>query len=83
MALYNSLWSKSECHLHINVLELRAVRLILLHLEQEIFGQTALIESDNTTTVSYINKRGGVVSKTLNDEVCALYEWAIPRSFKL
>ena len=42
------------------MLELRAVHLILLHLEQ-----------------------GGVVSKTLNDEVCALYEWAIPRSLKL
>ena len=35
-------------------------------LEQEIFGQTCmylLIESDNTTTVSYINKQGGVVSQ--------------------
>ena len=65
------------------MLELKAVRLTLLHLEQEIFGQTVLIESDNTATVSYINKEGGVVSKTLNDEVCTLYEWAIPRSLKL
>ena len=66
-----------------HVLELRAVRLILLYLEQEILGQTVLIESDNTATVSYINKQGGVVSKTLNDEACTLYEWAIPRSLKL
>jgi len=65
------------------VLELRAVRLILLYLEQEILGRTVLIESDNTATVSYINKQGGVVSKTLNDEACTLYEWAIPRSLKL
>ena len=32
-----------------------------------------------TATVSYINKQGGVVSKTLNAEACTLYEWAIPR----
>ena len=24
-----------------------------------------------------------MVSKTLNDEVCTLYEWAIPRSLRL
>ena len=30
-------------------------------------------------TVAYINMQGGVVSKTLNDEVCTLYDWAIPR----
>ena len=33
--------------------------------------------------VSYINKQGGVVSKTLNNETYALYEWAIPRSLRL
>ena len=82
MALYNGFWSKSECRLHIKV-EFTAVRLTLLHLEQEILGQSVLIESDNMATVLYINKQGGVVSKTLNDEICALYEWAIPRSLKL
>ena len=78
-ALYTAPWSQSECQLHINVLELQAVRLTLLHLEQEILIQTVLIESDNTATVLYINKQGGVVSKTLNDEVRTLYKWAIPR----
>ena len=33
-ALYSTPWSKSESRLHINVLELQAVRLTLLHLEQ-------------------------------------------------
>ena len=61
--LYNSLWSKSERRLHINVLKLRAVRLTLLHLEQEIFGQLVLIKSNNMATVLYINKPGGVVSQ--------------------
>ena len=45
-----------------------AVRLTLMHLEQDVIGQSILIESDNTATVSYINKQGGVVCKTLNDE---------------
>ena len=71
MALYNGLWSKAECQLN-NVLELRAVQLTPLHLEQEIYSQTALIESDNTATVLYINRQGRVVSKTLNHEACAL-----------
>ena len=53
------------------------------HLEKELFSQTVLIESDNTATMLYINKQGGVVSKTLNNEACALYEWAIPRSLRL
>ena len=65
------------------MLELKAVQLTQLHLEQEIIGQSVLIESDNTATVLYINKQGGVVSKTLNDEVCTLYEWGIPRSLTL
>ena len=49
--------------------QLRAVHLTLFYLEQGIFGQIVLIEY--TATVSYINKQGGVVFKTLN-EVCTL-----------
>ena len=65
------------------MLELKAIRLTLLHLKQEIFSQTVLIESANMATVSYVNKKRGVVSNTLNDEVCTLYEWVTPRSLKL
>ena len=82
-ALYIALWSRSECRLHINVLEFRVVCLTLLLLKQEIFGQTVQIWSNNTVTASYINRQGGVVSKTLNDKACALYKWAISRSLKL
>ena len=51
MALYSGLWSKLESRLHINVLELRTVCLTLLHLEQEILGQSVLMESYNMATV--------------------------------
>ena len=79
-ALFSDLWTADECQLHINVLELRAVCLTLLPLEQEVQGQTILIESDNKATVAYINKQEGVVSKTLNDEMNTLFQWLIPRS---
>ena len=36
-----------------------------------------LIESDNTATVSYINKQGEVVSQTLSAEAFSLYQWVI------
>ena len=60
-----------------------SVRLILLHLEQELTGQTVLVESDNMATLLYINKHGGVISDTLNNEACTLFEWTIPRSIRL
>ena len=59
-ALFSNLWTADECQLHINVLELRAV-LTLLHLEQEVLGQTILIKSDNTATGSHINKQVRIV----------------------
>ena len=65
------------------MLELRVVRLTLLHLEQGVLGQTILIESDNMAMVSYINRQGGVVSKTVNDETCTLFRWLIPRSIRV
>ena len=82
-ALYSKLWTREERQLHINVLELRAVRLTLLHLEQEVLGESVLIDSDNMTALSYINRQGGVVSKTLNDEMCTLFRWLIPRLIRV
>ena len=72
-ALYSDLGTRDECQLHSNVLELRAVDLTLLHLEQKILDQTIQIESDNMATVSYINRQGGVVAQTSNDEACSLF----------
>ena len=56
--LYSDLWTKDECRLHINVLELRAVHLTLHHLEKDVLGEMILIKSDNMATVSYINRQG-------------------------
>ena len=43
-ALYSNLWTKDERQLHINVLELRAVRMTFLYLKQDVLGQTIMIE---------------------------------------
>ena len=83
MALFSDLWIAEEHQFPINVLELRVVCLPLLHLEQEVLSQTIVIKSDNTAIVSYINKQGRVVSKTLNDEACTLFKWLIPRSIRV
>ena len=34
-------------------------------------------------TVLYINKQGGVVPKTLNDEMNTLFQWLIPRLIRV
>ena len=78
-ALFSNLLTIDEWQLHINVLELRAVHLTLMHLEQDVLGQKILIKS-NMATLSYINKQGEVISKTLNDEMYMLFQWLIPRS---
>ena len=83
MALYSGLWMRDECQLHINVLELRVVGLTLLHLGQEVHSQSVLIESDNSSALSYINRQGGVISKTLNDEMCTLFHWLVLRSIRV
>ena len=81
--LFHGLWDQEEMSLHINVLELRAVRLMLCSLGEAWLGQVIRIESDNTTTVAYINKEGGVRSPALNRKSMLLYEWVIPRNIQL
>ena len=49
-------WSKE----HINVLELRAVWLVLKSFRQVISGCQVLLSTDNTTVVAYLNKGGGL-----------------------
>ena len=60
-ALFQGCWDWEEMSLHINGLELRAVCLMLCSLGEALLGQVIQIESDNTTTVAYINE-GGVRS---------------------
>ena len=66
------LWSLSEKHLHINLLEMKAVLLVLQFFKTDCRNNQVLIPSDNTSAVVYINKQGD----TKSAELCALM-WRI------
>ncbi|XP_077388987.1 uncharacterized protein LOC144026275 [Festucalex cinctus] len=72
-------WSVRDRVDHINVLELRAVYLALMHFLPYLSGRHVLIRSDNTTTVFQINRQGGVRSAPLLETSQHLLRWAAPR----
>ena len=61
-----------ESKLHINYLELKAVFLALQEFQDLCMHKIVLVETDNNTVVSYINREGGMRSGPL----CAL-PWRI------
>lgn len=81
--LFSGDWSVPERQLHINVLELRAIRLTLMQLTSSLTGKTVLIECDNTSAVCYLNKQGGTLSWSLTWETHLLYQWAMKYSVQL
>ena len=68
-------WTRAECGLHINVLELKAVIFALHHWAAILQGHHVLITTDNTTVVAYINKQGGTHSHRLLRLVVDLFLW--------
>jgi hypothetical protein len=66
-------WNATEKALHINVLELRAVLLTLRHFQTSIKGKSILLSTDNSTTVAYINRQGGLRSKALYTQTLELF----------
>jgi ribonuclease HI len=67
------LWDPPESLLHINVLEMRAVRLALAEL-QPAASTVILVATDNSTVVAYINKQGGLRSSQLWQETLLLFD---------
>lgn len=66
-------WSRQDLDLHINNLEMKAVRLSLLQFRDRVQNQCVLLSSDNTTVVSYIRKQGGTHSRSLFLETRLLF----------
>ena len=66
-------WSSYECESHINVLEMKAVLLGLQSFFSDHKNIEILVKSDNTTTVSYINRLGG--SKSSECEILTKKIW--------
>jgi hypothetical protein len=55
----SGVWSREESLLHINLLELEAVRLSLIAFLPHLRGKVVRLFTDNTTVSFYINKQGG------------------------
>ena len=68
-------WTHSDLKLDINSLELKAVIIALHHWVTVLRGHQVMIATDNTTIVSYINKRGVTHSHTLLRLVVDLFLW--------
>ncbi len=59
-------WSVDLQRSHINFLELSAVFLSLKHFLPSLMGHHVLVRMDNTMTVVYINRQGGLRSRQLH-----------------
>ncbi|XP_064416665.1 uncharacterized protein LOC135357773 [Latimeria chalumnae] len=77
------LWSEEESRLHINLLELRAVRCALARLLHKVSGSRVLLRMDNTTVVCYVNRQGGTRSPALCWEAELLWNWALSHQVDL
>ena len=73
-------WSPSEKQLHINVLELLAVRRALTFFATSLRRQVVVVKSDNSTVVSYINRQGGTRSPQLCLQTWELLRWCVTKS---
>lgn len=69
-------WSQDESSLHINLLELKAIRLALLHFQSLLVGKTVAVFSDNTTALAFLSHQGGTHSPSLNLEAQWILRWA-------
>lgn len=54
---------------HINVLELRAIPLVLKHWLTQLKGEVIVVHSDNRIAIAYILKEGGTKLSSLWQEV--------------
>ena len=68
---------ENQSQLHINILEIMAIRFTLKKAIQYIHHSCVMISTDKTTVVSYINKQGGTHSLNLCMEVWEILRWCL------
>lgn len=78
----NGRWTAEEKLLHINVLETKAIYFALRSLVKEK-GLAIKILSDNSTAVSYLNKKGGVHSPKCLEMAQKIWDYAEKLNLKL
>ncbi len=72
----SGVWTGPQLHWHINCLELLAVRLGLIRLKSRLRGEHVLVRTDNTATVAYINRQGGLRSRRMSQLARHLLLWS-------
>ncbi|XP_071820912.1 uncharacterized protein [Apostichopus japonicus] len=70
-------WSREEKHIHINVMELTAIKFGLQTLLQNTKCKHIRITTDSTTAVSYVNAMGGTHSLLCNQITKKAWLWAV------
>lgn len=68
-------WTKEERTAHINLLEMKAVQFVLQTFVAKQTSLHILLLIDNSTTIAYINHKGGIHSKVLSDLSMEIWEW--------
>lgn len=76
-------WSIPEKTLHINILEIMAVKLGLYALANTVAGTHLMIRSDNTTALAYIRKMGGTKNIHCSKIAIEIWKWALARGVYL
>ena len=77
------IWSQFESAMHINILELLAVKFALSSLLSDQSNIHVKIMCDNTTAINYISAMGGTKSVECNAIAYDIWEWAIVRNIWL
>ncbi len=72
----SGVWTGPQLHWHINCLELLAVRLALSCLRGRLKQKDVLVLTDNTATVAYINRQGGLRSRRMSQLASHLLLWS-------
>ena len=76
-------WSTEEQKLHINALELLAVFHALKAFLKNREAVSVLVQSDNTSVVSHINRLGGTRSPILVDLTKKMFAWCLERQIRI
>ena len=74
---FHGRWTEDQSQLHINMLEIMAIRFALKKAIKYIHHSCVMISTNNTTVVSYINKQGGTHSPNLCVEVWEILHWCL------
>ncbi|XDV54162.1 hypothetical protein PO909_022516 [Leuciscus waleckii] len=69
-------WTGPQRLLHVNCLKLLAVRFALHRFLALLKGQQVLVRTDNTATVVYINRQGGLRSRRMSQLARLLLIWS-------